>query len=89
MNPSYPCPKCRSWVEILPTTTDVFDCPWCSEPLEQLFRYKNGMPPCKLVSKREHIEKMIERGKEKENYHLAPDEARDAYINDCDAGSGE
>ena len=84
MNPSYPCPKCRSWVEILPTTPDVFECPWCNEPLE--IKWGNSPVIKKLISKREHIEKMIDHGKEKRDYQLAPDEARDAYINDVDSG---
>lgn len=34
MNPSYECPVCEEWVEILPTTPkDDFLCPWCQQRL--------------------------------------------------------
>lgn len=34
MNPSYECPKCDEWIEILPTTQrDDFKCPWCGQRL--------------------------------------------------------
>ncbi len=41
-NPTYVCPKCEDWVEILPTTkTDDFKCPWCGERLRLDVDYDN------------------------------------------------
>lgn len=33
MNPEYECPNCGEWIQILPTTPERFDCPWCKTPL--------------------------------------------------------
>lgn len=33
MNPSYECPKCDEYVEILSTTPEHFNCPWCGQSL--------------------------------------------------------
>jgi len=34
-HPSYVCPNCDEWIEILPTTEkDKFACPWCGQLLQ-------------------------------------------------------
>jgi len=32
-NTAYECPCCGEWIEILPTTEKIFNCPWCNEKL--------------------------------------------------------
>ncbi len=53
MNPSYECPKCDEWVEILPTTNqDDMHCPWCNERLRLDVDYDNpGMSNQRDLSK--------------------------------------
>ncbi len=29
----YECPACHDWIEVLPTTPEIFNCPWCNEKL--------------------------------------------------------
>ncbi len=45
VNPSYECPKCGEWIEILPTTEKEFKCPWCNEVLrlDADAEFENGM----------------------------------------------
>jgi transcription initiation factor IIE alpha subunit len=50
----YPCPKCGDYIAIIHTTPEVFDCPWCKEPLKLV---DNG-----IESNREHIERIIDHG---------------------------
>jgi transcription initiation factor IIE alpha subunit len=50
----YPCPKCGEYIAIIHTTPEVFDCPWCKEPLKLV---DNG-----IESNREHIERIIDHG---------------------------
>jgi transcription initiation factor IIE alpha subunit len=30
----YPCPMCGEYIAIIHTTPEVFECPWCNEPLK-------------------------------------------------------
>lgn len=50
----YPCPMCGEHIAIIHTTPEVFDCPWCKEPLKLA---DNG-----IESNRGHIERMIKHG---------------------------
>ncbi len=52
-NPSYECPKCDEWVNILPTTNqDDMRCPWCNERLRLDVDYDNpGMSNQRDLSK--------------------------------------
>ena len=44
-NPTYECPKCEEWVEILPTTGENLECPWCKVKLrlDTDAEFENGM----------------------------------------------
>lgn len=52
-NPSYKCPTCGEWIEILPTTDkDNIVCPWCGERLRLDTDYDNpGMSNQRDLSK--------------------------------------
>lgn len=54
----FECPKCSEWIDILPTTPEKFDCPWCKAKLEQCVdaEFENGSWH-DLTEIREQIEK--------------------------------
>ena len=61
----YECPVCGEWIEILPTTPKALTCPWCKEPLKlsvdvDNYGMSNQRDLTRLISNRQHIEKMIE-----------------------------
>lgn len=66
----YECPVCGEWVAILPTTPELFPCPWCKEPLQisSDAEFEGGMwhDLTRLISTRPHMEKMLEHAKSKE-----------------------
>ncbi len=53
INPSYECPVCHDWIEILPTTNKAnMNCPWCNERLRLDVDYDNpGMSNQRDLSK--------------------------------------
>ena len=64
----YPCPVCQEWIEILPTTPEALNCPWCKEPLKlsvdvDNYGMSNQRDLTRLISNRQHIERMIEHAK--------------------------